>query len=539
METNLTSKQLGHLGLVAGMFDELNIGNIIDENIPLSKSNRNVSAGECVKAFVLIGLGFIQRALYLTPQHLSYTSLDKLFGRDIDVEYFNDDVMGHTLDRLYECGTTELFSKISSVACQKLSLDSHFMHIDSTSIHTDGVHNSNSEVEVGVIKLTKGYSRDHRPELNQVILNLIVENKAGIPVLMEAASGNNSDKTDFPRIVNNLSSGLTNPNITEYIVSDSALYTKKGIEKISTNWKWITRVPETLKMTKEVILATNLENMKEINDKYKYIECNKTYADVEQRWLVVFSKDAYKREIKTLEKNLLKNTNKEMKAFSSLKIEEFACEKDAMASLDKFKKKCSLLEIDSIEIIQNAKFNGKGRPKKDAKPDYFTYQISGSVSVSIEKKEKLESKKGFFIIATNETDKEKLSAKELFEAYKNQGKVERGFRFLKDPQFMASTLFLKNPKRIEALMMIMTLSLLVYAALEYRTRQLLKENNETFPNQLKKDIQNPTMRWIFFCFKGIDVLYIADKKESMVLNLKSEHEKIIRLLGANFENKYY
>ena len=83
METNLTSKQLGHLGLVAGMFDELNIGNIIDENIPLSESNRNVSAGECVKAFVLIGLGFIQRALYLTPQHLSYTSLDKLFGRDI------------------------------------------------------------------------------------------------------------------------------------------------------------------------------------------------------------------------------------------------------------------------------------------------------------------------------------------------------------------------------------------------------------------------------------------------------------------------
>jgi len=208
-------------------------------------------------------------------------------------------------------------------------------------------------------------------------------------------------------------------------------------------------------------------------------------------------------------------------------------------SLDKFKKRCSLIEIGSIKIIQNPKFNGKGRPKKDAKPDYFTYQISGSVSVSIEKKEKLESKKGFFIIATNETDKEKLSAKELFEAYKNQGKVERGFRFLKDPQFMASTLFLKNPKRIEALMMIMTLSLLVYAALEYRTRQLLKENNETFPNQLKKDIQNPTMRWIFFCFKGIDVLYIADKKESMVLNLNNEHEKIIRLLGANFENKYY
>ena len=44
----------------------------------LVNPNRNVSAGECAKAFVLIGLGFIQRALYLTTQHLSYTSLDKL-----------------------------------------------------------------------------------------------------------------------------------------------------------------------------------------------------------------------------------------------------------------------------------------------------------------------------------------------------------------------------------------------------------------------------------------------------------------------------
>jgi hypothetical protein len=40
-------------------------------------------------------------------------------------------------------------------------------------------------------------------------------------------------------------------------------------------------------------------------------------------------------------------------------------------------------------------------------------------------------------------------------AYKNQQKVERGFRFFKDPLFMA-------------LMMVMTLCLLVYAALEYR-----------------------------------------------------------------------
>jgi len=37
------------------------------------------------------------------------------------------------------------------------------------------------------IRITKGYSRDHRPELNQVILNLITKNQACIPVYMNAA----------------------------------------------------------------------------------------------------------------------------------------------------------------------------------------------------------------------------------------------------------------------------------------------------------------------------------------------------------------
>jgi len=54
--------------------------------------------------------------------------------------------------------------------------------------------------------------------------------------------------------------------------------------------------------------------------------------------------------------------------------------------------------------------------------------------------------------------------------YKNQQKVERGFRFLKYPMFLADSLFLKSPKRIMALMMVMTICLLVYAALEYRIR---------------------------------------------------------------------
>jgi transposase len=54
---------------------------------------------------------------------------------------------------------------------------------------------------LGHIRIAQGYSRDHRPELNQVILNLICENQSGIPVYMKPASGNNNDMEGFKQIV--------------------------------------------------------------------------------------------------------------------------------------------------------------------------------------------------------------------------------------------------------------------------------------------------------------------------------------------------
>jgi len=90
-----------------------------------------------------------------------------------------------------------------------------------------------------------------------------------------------------------------------------------------------------------------------------------------------------------------------------------------------------------------------------------------------------------------------LKSQDILNEYKNQQKVERGFRFLKDPKFHADSIFLKKPERIASLLMIMTLSLLVYSALEYKVRKNMKAKSLTFPNQKGKPISNPTMRWVF------------------------------------------
>jgi transposase len=122
----------------------------------------------------------------------------------------------------------------------------------------------------------------------------------------------------------------------------------------------------------------------------------------------------------------------------------------------------------------------------------------------------------------------------------NQSSVERGFRFLKDPLFFVSSLFLKKPSRIEGLLMVMTLSLLVYSIAQRRLRNELKKQEETLPNQIDIPTAKPTLRWIFQALEGIHRVTIATETGVRVLveGLTDLRAKILQLLGPSVCQKY-
>ena len=64
------SQTLDHLGLVAGMYEEIGIGERIDQVIDQDADKRQVSLGQAVKAMVLNGLGLVNQRLYLMPKFL-------------------------------------------------------------------------------------------------------------------------------------------------------------------------------------------------------------------------------------------------------------------------------------------------------------------------------------------------------------------------------------------------------------------------------------------------------------------------------------
>ena len=101
-----------------------------------------------------------------------------------------------------------------------------------------------------------------------------------------------------------------------------------------------------------------------------------------------------------------------------------------------------------------------------------------------------------------------MPPQELFAGSTGQALAERGVRFLKAPRLLASARYLNQPERIMALLMVMTVCWLVYAALEYRMRNALKDHGATLPNQKGQPVQNPTARWVFQYFVGMHVLLI-------------------------------
>jgi transposase len=146
-----------------------------------------------------------------------------------------------------------------------------------------------------------------------------------------------------------------------------------------------------------------------------------------------------------------------------------------------------------------------------------------------------------WIVGTNVLDLTVLSDQQLVTTYKDQGGAERGFRFLKDPLFLASSVFVKKPERVMALSFIMVLCLLIYRLAECRLRSRLAETQQTIPDQVQKPTARPTMRWVFQCFEGVELLHVQTPATSLVLVLRLQpvHQLILTLLGPLYEKIYH
>lgn len=268
--SQMTVKNLDHLGLIAGLIDEIAIVSKINELVG-EQPGEIVSPGLVVKAMIINGLGMVSAPLYLFSKFFEGKAIEHLLGSGIQASHLNDNRLGRVLDKLYLAGITEIFTSIALSVAQKFEIKTDTSHLDSSSFHLHGKYEQevpsvsfsrtemdsdqldnlsiNHQTSPIPIKITYGYSRDHRPDLKQFILDLICSGDGDVPLFLRVASGNESDNSIFASICQDFKKQL---NLDSLMVADSALYTAPNLEML-TNLRWLTRVPLSLKQAQQLV----------------------------------------------------------------------------------------------------------------------------------------------------------------------------------------------------------------------------------------------------------------------------------------------
>jgi len=461
---------LDHLGIIAGIIDEMELVEEVNKIVGI-KSNESLSPGQVMKAMILNGLGFLSAPLYLFEEFFVGKATEHLIGKGVLSSHLNDDKLGRSLDKYYQAGTTKIFTAIALKAVHKFQVKMNSVHLDGTSMYVHGEYKndnqSSQEVErekteeeskMKPIEIGYGYSRDHRPELKQFIIDMIVTGDGDVP-----------------------------------------LYFKEIAEE---EWE-----------------SSGIKG-------YKIATRESEYGGVKQRWLIIESEARKSASIKQIEKGVEKQELKMKAALRKLSRQEFACQEDAETAIKMLSDAGKYHQVKEIKCEEKRL---KKSTEKSAESPSKVYQITGEISRREEVIETAKMTAGRFILATNILDKDEMNDGQILEEYKEQQSDERGFRFLKDPLFFTSNVFVKNPERVEAIAMIMGVCLLVYNLAQRKLRQELALANGNIRNQVKKLTNKPTMRWIFQMFQAIHLVSING--EVQVSNLTKERQAILNYLG--------
>ncbi len=158
-------KNIDHLGIVAGIVDQIGLVEEIDRQIG-QHPQQIISTGQVVKAMILNGLGFVSAPLYLFSEFFVGKATGHLLGEGIKPEHLNDDRIGRALDSLSNQGLTPLFTSIAMLAHQRFGLSTKSLHLDSSSFSLEGSYeierSEESTESIESVKITYGYSKDHR-----------------------------------------------------------------------------------------------------------------------------------------------------------------------------------------------------------------------------------------------------------------------------------------------------------------------------------------------------------------------------------------
>ena len=436
-------------------------------------------------------------ALYRIPKWAKQFEPD-----DIGACGLKDDVLGRALDKLFQSQRATLLTRLTMTAVRQFEIDVSQIHTDSTSIKFYGAYKGQSKKGT---QLKRGHSKDHRPDLKQLIYNLSVARDGAVPIHFKTYDGNRTD--DTLHIENWLTLRGVVGNSDFLYVADSKLCTTGNMVKIDQEQgRFVTIVPRTRVETKNFAEECHAATVRwspltrrpstRVRDLYDVFWVAAGSYQLEEGFRLYWYRSSEKRKRDSeSRKERLELASQKLIALDEKKSRGRRTERSLLKQASQIIERYQVAAWLKVTVTYREEEVFTKTTRGKSSPDSTYRRKVKRIPQLVVKKDYEEIARskaidGIFPLTTNT----QLSSKEVLGAYKYQPQIEKRFSGIKS-DYQVAPVFLKKNERIEALMFVVYIADLVAALIQRDLRRAMEKHDIQVLRTLPEDRPTRTPTW--------------------------------------------
>ena len=551
-DLTVRSERLGPLPLINNVIRRLGLDVLLGEFVPTTDRRQHVPHAKALG--LLLRSVLVEREPVYRQQEAVATFAPEELGLCSDqIRHLGDDVIGRALDRLFDADRGTLLTRVIVAAVRRFDLSLEELHDDSTSIRVTGQYRRARGRRVRGKRapfITHGYSRDHRPDLKQLLFILTTTYDGGIPVQFRCSDGNTSDVVTHEQTWDSLCQVAGR---TDFLyVADSKLCNEDAMNHVDRHrGRFLTVLPRTRLEDKELRewiqrheppweVVRDQENSRRKDGPRDRWRAFRHHLPSKEGWPVIWlwsallalSQEQSRRERIAKAEEQLGGLEAQLTGSRSRRRSyEDVAERVAAILAGQQVGRWLEVEIHSTETHRHRQATS-GRPGPETRYVRRTkrgWRLDWKVDENMIAYDRKSD--GMYPLLTNDRD---LSIQEAFAAHRRQPIIEKRFEQLKSV-FELAPVFLKNEARIEAFFCVYLLALLVQALLERELRQGMARDSVAelpiYPEERR--CHRPTAEQVFrlFSLPARNILVLANKDLRVIPpELTDLQRQVLRLM---------
>lgn len=241
----LHSERLGPLPLINHFIQRIGLEDVLDRHVP---SDARCAVPHARALGVLLRSIIVEREPIYRQQETVHGFASGMFGiRAEEMTHLGDDRLGRALDRLFDADRAALLTEVALAVAERFGVNFDECHNDSTTISLCGSYRGASGRKIRgrtAPVITYGHSKDHRPDLKQLLFILTMSADGNIPVAFRCTDGNASDSRTHIETWNTLRSVAGRSDFL--YVADSKLCSRENMDHIDrAGGRFVTVMPRS------------------------------------------------------------------------------------------------------------------------------------------------------------------------------------------------------------------------------------------------------------------------------------------------------